>query len=1042
MRIQEIATERVRSLPDRTWPLAPGLQILQGPNEAGKSALHEALRLGLYVDAATNASVFLRAQRWGAAEGMVIRLVFTTPAGTHTLIRDFADKRNTLIHPDGTKVKSHQQILQFLRTHLPLPTMESFLATACVQQGELARVLSETKTLRPLLEQHALSGVGVDLKTLERRLDQHIGEIARGMERTADANPGKIAELRRQYATCTDTLTRLTQQATTQAQAAANLVTSREQLATAQTDLTRVRERLTNHRLYQDARTQFAAAQARIAAVQTRLDRAAALAADLPRLVAIDLQAGAALAAAQARITQAERIETLAQQAQGIRNSIAQDTETLTQVARLQAERTTQQAERQRIPLSAEDFTNLRTLPGEIGNLTHDVAASDAARADLRAHLDSLAAADAADRDRRLALETERPTLQQTLTAAEQRQAAEAARQEVTRDLATKAPVLDRLRTLQATVQRLTEALAPFAYLDSVDLSGFRGLLSQVEGLQNALRHSGFIVHLAPKRPLTFTVQTDQDPTQEYPDQTDLLSLPAGSRAAIAVDGLLDIEVRNLGDAATQLTTAQATLQDLLTAMRCSGRMEAEALLAARERAQAEAKTAQTAYRAALGSASLAALEAELGRLRTRDTALARTLADLPAGDRSPETLRAALQQIAIDLTALQTAGQAREADRARTQAILATDPAAKTRDEITRKAAALATLRARLGDDTTPVDVLEAQLQACDEAIARLDTAVANILGGRTADRLAASLAEAISALASLEEQLAAAQADALDPDGLTAAREALGELEGAATAAHEVLLRAQGELAGIDRTADEAERTASFAQYAFAQNQAADKQDFQLSPDERLEFEGRVKSLEATLPDLQQEVARLEVQADIDATLQARIAEAEQEKLRIEQQMERWGQKLRVDRDIRTLLTAARERAVADLTQRHLPALVGRALATVTDLRHTEVRVEGSTLSVWSPTKGALLDAEHELSTGTRDQLYLAVRLAYLEALFPDNRPPLLLDDPLVHCDPVRRAAVLRLLAAYAATGQVLLFTCHTFPEYAGYPILAVGS
>ena len=63
MRILEVATERFRNLPDRTWTFHPGLQILQGPNEAGKSALHEAIRIGLYADAKSTADAYLRARR-------------------------------------------------------------------------------------------------------------------------------------------------------------------------------------------------------------------------------------------------------------------------------------------------------------------------------------------------------------------------------------------------------------------------------------------------------------------------------------------------------------------------------------------------------------------------------------------------------------------------------------------------------------------------------------------------------------------------------------------------------------------------------------------------------------------------------------------------------------------------------------------------------------------------------------------------------------------------------------------------------------------
>jgi uncharacterized protein YhaN len=68
--------------------------------------------------------------------------------------------------------------------------------------------------------------------------------------------------------------------------------------------------------------------------------------------------------------------------------------------------------------------------------------------------------------------------------------------------------------------------------------------------------------------------------------------------------------------------------------------------------------------------------------------------------------------------------------------------------------------------------------------------------------------------------------------------------------------------------------------------------------------------------------------------------------------------------------------------------------------------------------------------LSAGTRDQLYLALRLASLEQLGTGRELlPLVLDDLLVHFDDDRARAALRVLGAFArGTTQVLLFTHHS--------------
>ena len=65
--------------------------------------------------------------------------------------------------------------------------------------------------------------------------------------------------------------------------------------------------------------------------------------------------------------------------------------------------------------------------------------------------------------------------------------------------------------------------------------------------------------------------------------------------------------------------------------------------------------------------------------------------------------------------------------------------------------------------------------------------------------------------------------------------------------------------------------------------------------------------------------------------------------------------------------------------------------------------------------------------LSAGTTDAAYLALRLALLELLYPNEMPPMLLDESLVQLDDDRASAMLGLLGERCAEGgQCLLFTC----------------
>lgn len=66
-------------------------------------------------------------------------------------------------------------------------------------------------------------------------------------------------------------------------------------------------------------------------------------------------------------------------------------------------------------------------------------------------------------------------------------------------------------------------------------------------------------------------------------------------------------------------------------------------------------------------------------------------------------------------------------------------------------------------------------------------------------------------------------------------------------------------------------------------------------------------------------------------------------------------------------------------------------------------------------------------ELSAGTRDQVWLALRLAAIVAAAEETPFPLLLDDSLVQFDDTRARAALRLLHEVSERVQVILFTHH---------------
>lgn len=107
---------------------------------------------------------------------------------------------------------------------------------------------------------------------------------------------------------------------------------------------------------------------------------------------------------------------------------------------------------------------------------------------------------------------------------------------------------------------------------------------------------------------------------------------------------------------------------------------------------------------------------------------------------------------------------------------------------------------------------------------------------------------------------------------------------------------------------------------------------------------------------------------------------------------------------------------------------------LAILTDNKYCKINLEMQEIENEDGTK--IKKWEH-LSRGTKEQLYLALRLGYASnyakdkiTLEPNGKPnlPLIVDDAFVNFDQNRTKNALKCLCEFSKTNQVLFFTCHS--------------
>ena len=193
MILTRLQVQSFRGLRDATLDFAPGLNVVRGPNEAGKSTLQAAVVTLLFEDPGSTAGRIEGLRSWGAETLPVLTAHLAHDEGEHVLLKDFENRRAELRLPDGTAISDRKRVNQRVAELVQTPDERVYVATACLQQQQWARVTAGAQ-VQELLQQ-ALTGAaeGVAAEAIIRKLDGALTDLERGVKRHAPVRPGPIA---------------------------------------------------------------------------------------------------------------------------------------------------------------------------------------------------------------------------------------------------------------------------------------------------------------------------------------------------------------------------------------------------------------------------------------------------------------------------------------------------------------------------------------------------------------------------------------------------------------------------------------------------------------------------------------------------------------------------------------------------------------------------------------------------------------------------------------------------------------------------------
>jgi uncharacterized protein YhaN len=194
MKIKNIKLEKYKRFKNLSLDFDPGINVVVGENEAGKSTLAQAIMDLLYVDPTTKALSFVNSRKsWGTSHMPQIEMTFFALQSVFLLSKDFQKKTILLKNLDTKKqVDTYKESLDNLKKIIGITSEHLYRKTAFINQGDVALIDSSDDLLHEITDMSTANGGGQNgVQKIIKNLQSELAILTRGLERPAN-NPGPI----------------------------------------------------------------------------------------------------------------------------------------------------------------------------------------------------------------------------------------------------------------------------------------------------------------------------------------------------------------------------------------------------------------------------------------------------------------------------------------------------------------------------------------------------------------------------------------------------------------------------------------------------------------------------------------------------------------------------------------------------------------------------------------------------------------------------------------------------------------------------------
>ncbi|MFJ7369229.1 AAA family ATPase [Lysinibacillus sp. NPDC098008] len=192
----------------------------------------------------------------------------------------------------------------------------------------------------------------------------------------------------------------------------------------------------------------------------------------------------------------------------------------------------------------------------------------------------------------------------------------------------------------------------------------------------------------------------------------------------------------------------------------------------------------------------------------------------------------------------------------------------------------------------------------------------------------------------------------------------------------------------------------------------------------EEMLVLEQKQSLVQQEIDQCLEQRATLQIQKDQllnDQNYGQLLQQFEQEKAQLQQLVEQWASKKAVATAIHETLFRLREEKLP-----HVLTKVNKIFCLLTDGRYEKLSINDEGYFMAQDMAGLRYQMV-ELSQATKEQAYIALRMALAQTLAASAPFPLIMDDPFVHFDRNRTNKMVQLMKEVGYERQILYFTCH---------------